>query len=70
MANHSWHDCLAGPIKWSLASNILISIFEPFIVLYIYGKGKPILLKEKEIKDKIVTHSREYLETGIIYKTK
>lgn len=26
--------------------------------------------KKKEIKDKVVIHSREYLETGIIYKTK
>ena len=40
------------------------------------GKAKPILLKKKKkkerkkIKYKVVTHSREYLETGIIYKTK
>lgn len=40
-----------------------------------YWKGKAYFVlkkkkKEKEIKDKVVTHSREYLETGIIYKTK
>lgn len=42
-----------------------------------YWKGKAYFVtkkrkmkKEKEIKDNVVTHSREYLETGIIYKTK
>lgn len=62
--------------RGSLVSDTLISIFESFNILYInileresifYLKKKR---KEREIKDKVVTHSREYLETGIIYKTK
>lgn len=65
-----------------MVSDLLISIFELFIVLYVNVLERESLFcfvgffflkkerKKKEIKDKVVIHSREYLETGIIYKTK